>query len=62
MGSVLYPLRLPFKDYTKYYLEADEDEDVPLPPPPKDGNISGKPREFLKYAPSWAKYPDYDRV
>ena len=62
VGSILFPGRLPVKDYTQYSLAADEDEGVPLPPPPKDGNISGKPRDFLKYAPSWAKHPDYDRV
>ena len=61
-GSILFPGRLPVKDYTQYSLEADEDENVPLPPAPKDGNVSGKPREFLNYAPSWAKHPDYDRV
>jgi len=59
---VLFQGRLPVKKYDKYALDADEDEGVPLPPAPKDGNVSGKPRSFLQYAPSWAKHPDYDRV
>ncbi len=50
------------KEYDQYGLDADEDEGVELPPAPKDGNVSGKPRTFLQYAPSWAKHPDYDRV
>ncbi len=59
---MLFQGRLPVKKYDKYALDADEDEGVPLPPAPKDGNVSGKPRSFLQYAPSWAKHPDYDRV
>lgn len=59
---MLFQGRLPVKNYDKYALDADEDEGVPLPPAPKDGNVSGKPRSFLQYAPSWAKHPDYDRV
>ena len=62
IGSVLFQGRLPVKTYDKYALDADEDEGVPLPPAPKDGNVSGKPRSFLQYAPEWAKFPDYDRV
>ena len=62
VGSVLFRGRLPVKNYDQYGLDADEDEGVPLPPAPKDGNVSGKPRSFLEYAPSWAKHPDYDRV
>lgn len=33
-----------------------------MPPAAKDGNVQGKPRNFLPYAPAWAKHPDYDRV
>lgn len=62
VGSVLLQGRLPVKNYDQYGMDADEDEGVALPPPPKDGNVSGKPRTFLQYAPSWAKHPDYDRV
>lgn len=62
VGSILLPGRLPVKNYDKYTLQADEDEGVPLPPAPKDGNIAGKSRSFLQYAPSWVKHPDYDRV
>ena len=62
VGSVLFQGHLPVKNYDKYALDADEDEGVPLPPAPKDGNVSGKSRAFLQYAPSWAKHPDYDRV
>ena len=35
---------------------------MPAPPPPKGNTVQGKPRNFLPYAPSWAKHPDYDRV
>lgn len=62
VGSILIQGRLPHKSYDQYSLQADEDENVPVPPPPKDGNVAGKPRNFLQYAPSWAKHPDYDRV
>ena len=68
LGNILFPGRIPQPDLSKYSLEADEDESVPAPAPPKGtegsslGNVQGKPRNFLPYAPSWAKHPDYDRV
>lgn len=62
LGNILFPGRIPQPDISKYSLEADGDDSVPVPPPPKGGNVQGKPRDFLPYAPSWAKHPDYDRV
>jgi hypothetical protein len=53
---------MPKPDLHQYSLSADEDESVPAPPPPKGNTVQGKPRNFLPYAPSWAKHPDYDRV
>lgn len=62
IGNLLFANRLPEKDLNNFSIEADNDDTVPTPPPPKDGNVQGKPRNFLPYAPSWAKHPDYDRV
>ena len=62
IGNLLFPGHLPQPDLSRFSLEADEDESVPAPPPPKGGNVQGKSRDFLPYAPSWAKHPDYDRV
>jgi hypothetical protein len=67
IGNLLFSGRVRYgkvgeEDLKNYSLEADADETVPMPPPPKDGNVQGKPRDFLPYAPSWAKQPDFDRV
>ena len=62
LGNLIFPGHIPESDLSQYSLEADEDESVEMPPGPKGGNVQGKPRNFLPYAPSWAKHPDYDRV
>ena len=49
-------------DLRKYDIAADKDESIPTPEPPDGQTVSGKPREFLKYAPMWAAHPDHDRV
>ncbi|KAK9915888.1 hypothetical protein WJX75_005707 [Coccomyxa subellipsoidea] len=62
VGNILFPGKIPEKDLSSFSLEADSDDTVPMPAPVKDGNVQGKPRDFLPYAPAWAKHPDYDRV
>ncbi|CAL8470422.1 g9964 [Coccomyxa elongata] len=62
VGNILFAGKLPEKDLSNFSLEADNDETIPMPPAAKDGNVQGKPRSFLPYAPAWAKHPDYDRV
>ncbi|EIE27098.1 hypothetical protein COCSUDRAFT_45729 [Coccomyxa subellipsoidea C-169] len=62
VGNLIFPGKLPEKDLHKFSLEADNDDTIPMPPAAKDGNVQGKPRNFLPYAPAWAKHPDYDRV
>ena len=62
IGNIVFPGHMPQPDLHKYSLQADEDESVPAPPPPKGNTVQGKPRNFLPFAPSWAKHPDYDRV
>lgn len=61
-GNFFFPGKIPQKDLSPFSLEADDDDSVPLPSAPKDGTVQGKPRNFLPFAPSWAKHPDYDRV
>jgi hypothetical protein len=43
-------------------MKADKDDSVPTPEAADGATVSGKPREFLKYAPMWAAHPDHDRV
>jgi hypothetical protein len=61
-GNLLFPGKIPETDLSPFSLEADDDESVPLPDAPKDGNVQNKPRNFLPYAPAWAKHPDFDRA
>ena len=49
-------------DLYKYDITADKDDSVPAPEPTEGQTVSGKPREFLKYAPMWTAHPDHDRV
>jgi len=49
-------------DLYKYDVKADKDDSVPTPEAADGATVSGKPREFLKYAPMWTAHPDHDRV